>query len=324
MTLNEILPDLETPLKERIESALDLMRLQAVGSERFREGVQVWTKSDRSPVTVADLLHQSQLQHWIAERFPGDALICEEPRTLQEQVVEQAAAASRDYYGIPLSSQVVHLPESGDRIWMLDPIDGTKGYLAGRYYAIALGLFVKGRAVFGAMAVPGGPHCQSLAIRGVLAFAVAGQGAWLAHPESDTPLQFAKMERSAAAIEPPYRVAVSLEHGGALSGRLAQRSDVELVKLDSQAKYLAVAGGDLDIYLRESRKDGQGDVSWDHVPGAVIAREAGCAVQTFDGEDLALNPDARIDYGRGVACYQGGAKGPLAGVVRELTRESGL
>jgi 3'-phosphoadenosine 5'-phosphosulfate (PAPS) 3'-phosphatase len=268
MTLNEILRDLETPLKARIESALDLMRV------------------------------------------PGDAMICEAPRALQELVVEQAAAASKEFYGISLRPEVIHLPESGDRVWMLDPIDGTKGYLAARYYAIALGLFVKGRAVFGAMAVPGGPHCQPLAIRGALAFAVAGRGAWLAHPEPGAPLQFAKLEKSAATNEPPYRVAVSLEHGGALAGRLAQRSDVELVKLD--------------IYLRESRKDGHGDVSWDHVPGAVIAREAGCAVRTFDGEDLALSPDARIDYGRGVACYQGGAKGPLVEVVRELTRESGL
>ena len=84
--------------RNRITCALELMACQAVGSEAFRGQVETIIKPDQSPVTVADLLHQAQFQQLLKNNFPGDALISEEPRELQEQVIDTAAMASRQFY----------------------------------------------------------------------------------------------------------------------------------------------------------------------------------------------------------------------------------
>ena len=169
------------------------------------------------------------------------------------------------------------------------------------------------------MAAPTGPKCLPLRINGTLAFAVKGKGAWIAKSRLDQPLCFERLNTQEQDIKRPYRIAVSLEHSGELGQNLSQREDVKIIKLDSQAKYLAVAAGDLDAYIRESRKDGHPDVTWDHLPGAVIAQEAGCSVHQFGGGPLNFLPQSRIDYGWGVICYRGRPDGPMADLVTQLT-----
>jgi 3'(2'), 5'-bisphosphate nucleotidase len=315
--LARILADFDPDLAARVAAALPLMRRQAAGSLRLQKDAKAILKSDRSPVTIADLLHQSQFQHLIAERFAGDALVGEEPRALQAQVMEEAAAISRDLYDWPMRPELTDLPESARATWMLDPIDGTKGYLAGRCYAIALGLFIDGEPIFGAMAVPPTLARSDLSIGGRLAFAVRGRGAWIARLSAEGDLEFEPLRTPPRAPEGPIRVAVSLEHGGAVGERLARRNDIETVKLDSQAKYLAVATGDIDAYLRERRKDGATDVTWDHQPGATIAQEAGCRVRRFDGAPVRFEPTARLDYGEGVAAVRTGVETILEAVTRD-------
>ena len=164
------------------------------------------------------------------------------------------------------------VPDHGDEVvWILDPIDGTKGYLAGRFYAIALGFFVGGEGRFGAMAVPRVPEPidgPSLRMAGSLAFSITGRGAWIAKLGGEAAkLEFERLDGGLADRPERVRVAVSLEHGNS-ADRLG---DLTPAKLDSQAKYLAVATGDLEIYIREKRNDGHPDVTWDHMPGGLIA-----------------------------------------------------
>ena len=316
-SVEEILEDLDPALSGRIVKALDLLRVQARGAERLREGVRTIIKADRSPVTIADLLHQSQLQHMLAREFPADGLISEEPHALQVQVIEEAARASAEFYGVALEAEVIELPESGEVVWIFDPIDGTKGYLGGRYYAIALGFFRKGEPVFGAMAVPARPAGRPLRIGGALAFAVRGGGAWVEHAGAEGSRTFERIRTAAAELRKPLRVAVSLEHGNT-HGRFEQGGDAVPVKLDSQAKYLAVALGELDVYLRERRKDGHPDVTWDHMPGALIAAEAGCTVRQFDGGPIEFAPRPVIRFDEGFVCHRGGRGGPIHRWVGEF------
>ncbi|MGE0442594.1 MAG: inositol monophosphatase family protein [Gemmatimonadales bacterium] len=75
-----------------------------VALERFRPGIAVEWKGDGSPVTAADRAAEEAAREWIEKRFPGDAIVGEEFGT------------------------------SGDpsgRRWFLDPIDGTKSFVAG-------------------------------------------------------------------------------------------------------------------------------------------------------------------------------------------------
>lgn len=318
MKLSAILAPLDAADRDRAAAAIRLLMRQARGSERYREHVQSWTKDDKSPVTIADLLHQSQVQQLIADRFAGDGLICEEPRSMQEQVVHLAADASEKFYGEPLRREVIDLPTSGRTTWMLDPIDGTKGYLAGRYYAIALGYYVDGRPLFGSMAVPHCPRAEKTAIDDTVAFALVGRGAWIGAVSDAPDPEFAPLRTQRDGFARPWRVAISLEHGGGVDERFG--ADFSAVKMDSQAKYLAVAANAIDGYLRKMRDDGATDVAWDHMPGIVIAREAGCTVRSFGGGAVELRAEKTIRFDGGMMCHRGAPESDLGRALDRLVR----
>jgi 3'(2'), 5'-bisphosphate nucleotidase len=312
--LQEIIEGLSVAYRDRVRMALRLLHQQAAGSEKFRTQARTILKEDESPVTVADLVHQAQWQHLLDQYFQNDGFIAEEPRSLQDETIREAARASHEFYGLEIPEECAHRPETGQVIWMLDPIDGTKGYLAGRFYAIAVGFFAEGKPVFGAMAVPAVPEGSSLRIAGSIAFAVAGHGAWITSATDQDPTEWDSLEAKPVSESDTLRVAVSLEHSGGLGEKLKEARKIETVKLDSQAKYLAVATGDIDGYLRQARGDGHPDVMWDHLAGALIASEAGCRVCQFDGEPMPLLPRKVIPIQGGFACLRPGATSLLDAV----------
>jgi 3'-phosphoadenosine 5'-phosphosulfate (PAPS) 3'-phosphatase len=302
MKLEDIVAGLDEADQARVTAAVELLEVQAAGSAALQGEVETLRKADDSPVTVVDLLHQAQVQGLLAEHFPGDGLISEEPRSLQEQVFGAASELSLARYGIDLGPTLARVPDQGPYTWIVDPIDGTKGFVAGRYFAIAIGYFAGVDARFGALAVPGrddtGPE---LAIDGAVAFALAGRGAWIRRPRLGE--SWSRIEPAPAAGQ-RVRVAVSLAHGGALAGRVRAAGEVEVVAMDSQAKYLGVATGEIDAYLRAARDDGQSDVVWDHMPAGLVAREAGCRLEHFDGGEIDFAPERSIAFRGGFACYR--------------------
>ena len=317
MKTADVLASLDSEVRPRLAAALDLFWRQALGSARVQGRVEALIKADSSPVTVVDLLHQTQVQQVLRREFPTDALLSEEPRNLQERHAAEAAEISRTVYGMEVDPAIVELPTSGRVTWVLDPIDGTKGFLGGRYFALALACFVEGTPRFAVMAVPGGNPDRPLAIDRSIAFAVAGKGAW-----KSAVLEGGEPEWEALATPRSatggIRVAVSLAHGGPLADRLRSTPGIEVLELDSQAKYLAVATGDIDAYLRAARDDGKSDLLWDHLPGALIAGEAGCTVRHFDGSPIEFLPQESVPFRRGMACFRDRAGGGVERVVGAL------
>jgi 3'-phosphoadenosine 5'-phosphosulfate (PAPS) 3'-phosphatase len=318
MRLAELTRDLAAPERSRLEAAISLFWRQAIGSARLQGRVAELLKADQSPVTIVDLLHQTQVQQLLRRDFVGDALLCEEPRNLQERHAAEAAALSREVYGLEIEPGFDELPSEGERVWVLDPIDGTKGFLGGRYFALALACFVAGVPRFAVMAVPGGDHEKPLGIDRSIAFAIAGRGSWSSAVVEGTDPTWASLAEPASRRSGPVRVAVSLAHGGPLAERLRGTAGIELVELDSQAKYLAVAHGDIDAYLRAARDDGKSDLLWDHLPGGLVAREAGCVVRHFDGAPMVYEPREAIAFHGGVVCLRERDDGRVSETVASL------
>lgn len=95
----------------------------------YQSRIEIETKPDFSPVTIADRETERALRQWIAARFPGHAV-------LGEEYGEQGAAAA-------------------SHRWIIDPIDGTKTFVRGvPMFGVLLGLERDGRAVAGAVAFP--------------------------------------------------------------------------------------------------------------------------------------------------------------------------
>ncbi|QRV99413.1 Myo-inositol-1(Or 4)-monophosphatase [Ceratobasidium sp. AG-Ba] len=136
-------------------------------------------KGDESPVTVADISAQATINTILGSAFPDDPIIGEEDtsdlrldtepsRLLRERIVQLANDALRTYTG-----------GAKGRMWTLDPIDGTKGFLRGEQYAVCLALIVDSVVQVGVMGCPNLPlegHSAS-GERGCLFVAVRGQGA---------------------------------------------------------------------------------------------------------------------------------------------------
>jgi histidinol phosphatase-like enzyme (inositol monophosphatase family) len=94
----------------------------------FRQRVEVETKLDATPVTTADRAAEAAMRAIIEAERPGEGIIGEE-------------------YG-------AHMPDA-ERVWVLDPIDGTRSFIAGRpIFGTLVGLIEAGRPVVGVIDQP--------------------------------------------------------------------------------------------------------------------------------------------------------------------------
>ena len=122
------------------------------------------TKEDRSPVTVADFAAQAVVARRLQESLSADTLIGEESADVLR--AESGAAALEQiaqFVGEALpgvgSAEICDLIDAGvgdppNSFWSLDPVDGTKGFLRGDQYAVALALVRDGQVEVGALACP--------------------------------------------------------------------------------------------------------------------------------------------------------------------------
>ena len=153
--------------------ALDAVQAAARIGRAVQSAVTLgrWDKEDRTPVTVADLAIQAVIGLRLSESFPGIPFVAEEGAEmlrhpdgaeLRERVVEQA----RSILGPDIAADtIVAAIDRGQqehgtsrRYWVLDPVDGTKGFLRREQYAIALALIEDGQVKLGVMACPNLPE----------------------------------------------------------------------------------------------------------------------------------------------------------------------
>ncbi|MBI1371192.1 MAG: 3'(2'),5'-bisphosphate nucleotidase [Phycisphaera sp.] len=309
-----------------LTAAVDAVRLASHLCRAVQAEIDdaVLQKKDRSPVTVADFGSQALVCRALQAAFPNDPVIGEED-----------AAALRQADNAPLLARVVDhvarlLPgatpdaeavcgwidrgghsDHAARYWTLDPIDGTKGFLRADQYAIALALIVDGQLTVGAMACPNLPvdPAQPDGPRGAIFTSVAGHGAAV-RPIDDadvapTPIRVSATDAPAAAC-----FCESFESGHSShddSARVAELLSItaEPVRMDSQAKYAAVARGQADIYLRLPTRADYVEKIWDHAAGAAVVTEAGGKVTDLAGRPLTFTHGRTLSDNRGVIVTNG-------------------
>ena len=115
-------------------------------------------------MTIADYGSQAIICKLIRERFPNDTIIAEEDskelrRPDHSKILEQVTHYVNAFVPTSSSKEVCSWIDFSsnsvtDRFWALDPIDGTKGFLRGDQYAIALALIEKGVVTLGLLACP--------------------------------------------------------------------------------------------------------------------------------------------------------------------------
>jgi 3'(2'), 5'-bisphosphate nucleotidase len=150
---------------------------------------------------------------------------------------------------------------TADRVWIVDPLDGTREYGEGRTdWAVHVALWADGELSAAAVALPG--------LDQVL----------LTSPAPVVP----------GRPDGPVRIAVSRSRPPVEATAVAAALDAELVPLGSAGyKTVAVARGEVDVYVHSG-----GQYQWDSAAPVAVARAAGLSTCRLDGSPLVYNaPD---------------------------------
>ncbi|MFN3168640.1 MAG: 3'(2'),5'-bisphosphate nucleotidase [Phycisphaeraceae bacterium] len=279
-------------------------------------------KKDKSPVTVADFASQAVVCKALADAFEGDRVVGEEgakdlkgdeATRLRRAVTEHTTAI----VGESTEDAVLEWIDRGgydpakegaqQRYWTLDPIDGTKGFLRGQQYAIALALIEDGKVVLGALG------CPNLAFTddqlGCLFTAVKGQGTKLLPIDGDD------LAGTAVSVDDVMsageaRFCESVESGHSNQDDSAQIAAIlgitaEPYRIDSQCKYAAVSRGDASIYLRLPTSADYREKIWDHGAGSIVVEEAGGTVTDVTGTPLDFSLGRKLEHNRGIIATNG-------------------
>lgn len=294
--------------------------VDALGDPQLFATNAVIDKGVAGPATVADIASQVAITMVLRSALGSSVRIVaeeslEEVEALGGDSLLASVAAAVRAAGIDcdVSAARAALAASADNggsgtFWAIDPLDGTKGYVRGGQFAIAVALVTDGRPVVGVLGLPrlsalGNGTDPVSGGAGVLVAALAGCGA------VQTPIDRWEPSRIAAhqwSKGDPLRLAGSVERGHSASESLESRAaalgEVQPVRVDSQAKYALVARGDADAYLRLSPTPDYRECIWDHAAGALVAVEAGCVVTDSRGVPMDFSTGRRLTQSQGVIC----------------------
>jgi len=283
-------------------------------------------KDDRSPVTIADLAIQAVIAHRLAERFPTDALLAEE----ESEILEREPVMADSVLGLARH----HLPElsrgelmaaldhgrhrTSARRWVLDPVDGTKGFLRGEQYAVALALVVEGQVEVGVLGCPnlpnetGGTGCIFTARRG---------GGATVRPLADDTESTITVDDVVDPAEAVFCESVEAAHAAhSDQAEIAARLGISRppVRIDSQCKYALLARGDASIYLRLPRKRDYREKVWDHAAGSIIIEQAGGRVSDLAGAPLDFSEGRYLARHHGIVATNGQIHDRVLRACREV------
>lgn len=286
-----------------------------------KEEFYIEYKQDLSPVTFADLGVQVIITEWLIKKFGKFSLIAEE--TLEDAFTHWRKVSSIvsflnrfgvevDILDMPKMFIVNKVqPDHSEGYWVLDPIDGTKGFLRGGQYAISLAY------VEGDMVKVGFLICPRLELpelfedntKGVIFFAEAGKGAWVA-PMDD--MQRKKRIRVSCRNEFEESVLLSSYESSHTDREKSEKFKECLgitkeMQVDSQVKYGLLACGLGDLILRFPPKEHPDykEKIWDHAGGTIILEEAGGKVTDLYGNRFGFKPDTYFSQNVGVFASNG-------------------
>jgi 3'(2'), 5'-bisphosphate nucleotidase len=190
----------------------------------------------------------------------------------------------------------------------LDPIDGTKGFLRGDQYAVALALIVDGVVQVGVLGCPNLAAGYRPDVGGVgsLVVAVRGEGTWVSDLDVEEQ-NFIRVHVSDRSDPSQARLLRSYESGHTNVSQIdtfaeALGVSAEPVRMDSQAKYAVLATGHGELYLRllSPKRPDYREKIWDQAAGSLLVEESGGMVTDLDGKPLDFSAGKTLANNRGI------------------------
>lgn len=247
--------DREVKKYEReLDVAIDLAKTAAASIlAQYEKPLRVEQKNyddDVEPVTQADRTANEIIVNGLQKEFPSDGILAEESIDTERRLGKS-------------------------RVWMVDPLDGTNGFIDGNGdFAVQIGLVEDGEPVVAVVYVP---------LSRVLYRAVIGNGAWIERPQRETERAAVSARQTFAAM----RLAASRSHRSPRMNKVVQRfgfrEEVQRGSVGIKIGLLVEQQCDVYIHLSPRTKE------WDTCAPQLILTEAGGRVTDLFGRPLKYN-----------------------------------
>ena len=228
-------------LKTISESLLDTFNIAGkISIDLFAKGLKVEIKDDKSPVSNADLKVNELITEKIKEITPSIPIISEETVDL-------------------------NIKNTAKIFWLIDPIDGTKEYIAGKdEYTLNAALVIDTVPILGLV---GAPKKNRL-------FYSYGPGeSYLIESGKSKKINCKKQQPKGKVVA----LSSVVKPSDVILNKLKEFKVNSIVKMASSYKFCVIATGEYDIYAAKERAN-----EWDYAAGHAIAQNAGAIIKTLD------------------------------------------
>ena len=218
----------------------------------FKEGLKIQIKEDKSPVSNGDLKVNQLVSNKIAELTPDIPIISEETVDLKKK-------------------------NKSKIFWLIDPIDGTKEYIAGKdEYTLNAALVINTVPVLGLVGVPK---------KGRLFYSYSPGESYIIEKNKTKKLDCVKKQPKGQVVA----LSSVIKPSDIILNKLKEFKVTSIVKMASSYKFCVIATGEYDIYAARERAN-----EWDYAAGHAIAQNAGAIIKTLDEKPFLYGKE---DYG---------------------------
>ena len=229
-----------------------------VSIDLYKKGLKIEIKEDRSPVSNGDLAVNELITNKIKELTPNIPIISEETVNLK-------------------------IKNKAKIFWLIDPIDGTKEYIAGKdEYTLNAALVINTVPVIGVVGVPK---------KNRLFYSFGPGESFLIENGKTKKINCEKKQPNGKVVA----LSSVIKPSDIILNKLKKFNVSEIVKMASSYKFCVIATGEYDIYAARERAN-----EWDYAAGHAVAQNAGAIIKTLDekpftyGKDDYRNPSLLI------------------------------
>ena len=211
-----------------------------ISIDLYKKGLEIEIKEDKSPVSNADLKVNEIITNKIIELTPSIPIISEETVDLKIKNKEKI-------------------------FWLIDPIDGTKEYIAGKdEYTLNAALIINAVPVLGLVGVPKKDR---------LFYSYNPGESYLIESGRSKKINCKKQQPKGKIVA----LSSVIKPSDIILNKLKKYKVSSIVKMASSYKFCVIASGEYDIYAARERAN-----EWDYAAGHAIAQNAGAIIKTLD------------------------------------------
>ena len=211
-----------------------------VAIDLYEKGLKIEIKEDKSPVSNGDLKVNELITNKIKELTPNLPIVSEETVNLK-------------------------IKNKAKIFWLIDPIDGTKEYIAGKdEYTLNAALVIDTVPVLGVVGVPK---------KNRLFYTYSPGESYLIENGITKKLNCKKLQPKGKVVA----LSSVVKPSDIILNKLKSFNVTNIVKMASSYKFCVIATGEYDVYAARERAN-----EWDYAAGHAVAQNAGAIIKTLD------------------------------------------